>query len=187
MSLMKSRMNSILALCFLVMLSVEIVGGIQCLGCSKVGPDDKCITKPYECTAGKWEFCFIERFSRLGKVFFRRVTEKYLAKTEWLRMKIQMNDFLLLCVLVMLSLEIVGGAQCEGCDDIAPDNMCKKKPYVCTVGRWQSCFIRRSQKRCVIHGAIFTSMDRNEVLSLPIQKLNFQSFWAQWCARLLII
>ncbi|XP_077161948.1 uncharacterized protein LOC143821643 isoform X1 [Paroedura picta] len=92
MSIMKIQMNDILALCFLVMLSVGIDSDrtrcdgeqgcheprilsrrkrapnrVKCLGCTDVGFDNNCKTKAYECTAGKWQFCYVQRFSRMRK------------------------------------------------------------------------------------------------------------------------
>ncbi|XP_054854567.1 prostate stem cell antigen-like [Eublepharis macularius] len=65
---MKIQMNDILVLCFFTMLFLGIVGGIKCLGCANVGPDNKCKTKPYECSASKQRFCFTKKISKLQKI-----------------------------------------------------------------------------------------------------------------------
>ncbi|XP_048369050.1 prostate stem cell antigen-like [Sphaerodactylus townsendi] len=62
-------------------------------------------------------------------------------------MKIQMNTILLLCVLVILFIEIVGGAVCHGCDSVRPDDSCAKQPFECTIDHlWQYCYIRKVAK-----------------------------------------
>ncbi|XP_077162367.1 acrosomal protein SP-10 isoform X1 [Paroedura picta] len=67
-------------------------------------------------------------------------------------MNIQMNNILLLCVLVMLSFEVDGGAYCQGCKDVLSDNSCATKPYVCKISRnkRRRCFIQRTQRNGII-------------------------------------
>ncbi|XP_060106435.1 prostate and testis expressed protein 3-like [Heteronotia binoei] len=79
---MKIQMNDILALCFLMMLSIEIAGGVKCLGCTDVGPDNKCKRKSYECTIGAWRFCFMQKFSKSNKIVYIKRGCTSFCKTE---------------------------------------------------------------------------------------------------------
>ncbi|XP_077162371.1 uncharacterized protein LOC143821839 [Paroedura picta] len=67
-------------------------------------------------------------------------------------MSLQLNNILLLCVLVMLSFEVGGGAQCQGCYNIRSDNSCATRPYMCEIGHGgrRRCFIRKTLRRGMI-------------------------------------
>ncbi|XP_053223523.1 protein PIP-1-like [Podarcis raffonei] len=67
---MKAPMNKIVALGFLIILSLAAVGGLKCHKCTRVRKDNTC-SKQKICDVSPSRFCFIQRISKGGNI--RRV------------------------------------------------------------------------------------------------------------------
>ncbi|XP_077162370.1 acrosomal protein SP-10 isoform X2 [Paroedura picta] len=173
---MNIQMNNILLLCVLVMLSFEVDGGAYCQGCKDVLSDNSCATKPYVCkiSRNKRRRCFIQRTQRNGIIL--KVTRgcSYSCRTG---MKTHVKDILLLFVLVILSLEIVEGAQCHGCLNVGSDHECIRKDFVCTANKRQFCYVRKVTKggKTVVVDKGCTSFCKNEMRVKPKYRIY------TWC------